>query len=181
MMHRSNSTNCCRRGLTLIEVVAGLALMGTLLAAMLSGKSRFTGQYHHAQRVLTAVELLDAFLIDRWPAIGEIDDSDSGDFAGESDMTWRISVVDDPVAADWHCRVVRVEVLDANWESDEPPLASVDLLVPDPPQEVSDVQDTDAVQANPLPFEDIRPDAGELNRLIPTEAERESPVFGERR
>ncbi len=194
-MHGSISTNCCRRGLTLIEVVAGLALMGTLVAAMLSAKSRFTGQYHYAQRVLTAVDAMDALLVNRWPTISAIEDSESGDFDDQEGLMWRAAVVDDQAAADWHCRVMRVDVLDSLSEPGDPPLATVDLLVPElpedlpqnvGPEEVPDSQDPEAVGAEQSSFDEIRPDAaqdeqpifheadpssGELNRPIQVESE----------
>jgi len=177
------STNCCRRGLTLIEVVAGLALMGTLVAAMLSGKSRFTGQYHHAQRVLAAVDAMDAFLIDRWPTVETIEDGESGDLEGQKNLGWRVSVVDDPVAADWHCRVVRVQVLDSLGEPGALPLVSVDLLVSDPPpsaeQDVPGSQDFDEVLNESSLFEEDRSGINESDRSI--QEENESSVPGQAR
>ncbi|MEZ6192078.1 MAG: type II secretion system protein [Phycisphaerales bacterium] len=131
-MQTSASTNCSRRGLTLIEVVAGLALMGTLLAAMLSAKGRFTRQQHHAQRVLVAVAALDDLLMESWHVLGTIEDTEYGEIEGQQGMTWRASVIEERAAEDWHCRIIRVEIIDATDNTDAEPLARVELLAPDP-------------------------------------------------
>jgi len=132
MMRSSTSTDCSRHGLTLIEVVAGLALIGTLLAAMLSAKSRFTGQHHRAQRVLAAVDALDELLMDQWPTLELIKGTEYGEFDLNPDMTWRAVIVEDQNTAEWHCRIIRVEILDATNKNQGGPLASVELLAADP-------------------------------------------------
>ena len=131
-MRASKLTTCCPRGLTLIEVVAGLALMGTLLAGMLTAKSRFTRQQVQSQRVLIAVEALDALLIEHWDEFQVMQRGWHGDFDGLDDMSWRASFVASGAASDWHCRVIRIEVLDQVERSRGESLASVELLVPDP-------------------------------------------------
>lgn len=136
------STDCSRRGLTLIEVVAGLALMGTLLVAMLSAKSRFSRQHHYAQRVLIAVDALDRLLIERWPELGAIEAIEQGDIEGRPDMVWRASVIDGQQTEQWHCRVIRIEVLEAVHELRTEPLASVELLAQDPAYRGEDPDET---------------------------------------
>ncbi len=145
-MRASKLTTCCPRGLTLIEVVAGLALMGTLLAGMLTAKSRFTRQQVQSQRVLVAVEALDALLIERWDEFHVIQRGSHGDFDGLEDMTWRASIVTSGAASDWHCRVIRIEVLDQVERSRGESLASVELLVPDPVylKELANKEDAEA-------------------------------------
>ena len=54
-MRLQRSLSRLRRGLTLIEVVAGLALMGTLLASLLVASSAHLRQIHTAQRGLAAL------------------------------------------------------------------------------------------------------------------------------
>lgn len=51
-----------RTGLTLIEVVAGLALMGTLLVAVLLGASSHLRQLRTARQKTSAIESLDRLL-----------------------------------------------------------------------------------------------------------------------
>lgn len=58
-----------RTGLTLIEVVAGLALMGTLLVTVLLGASSHLRQLRAAQQKTIAIESLDR-LLSLWSSDG---------------------------------------------------------------------------------------------------------------
>jgi prepilin-type N-terminal cleavage/methylation domain-containing protein len=131
-MKTLTSTNCSRRGLTLIEVIAGLALMGILLAGMLNAKSRFTRQHQHAQRVLIAVDALDRLLIKHWSELGAIEADERGEFEGRPDMFWKAGVVNNDTAGEWHCRVVRIKVFDTKPDTYTEPLVSVELMAIDP-------------------------------------------------
>ena len=53
------------RGLTLVEVVAALALLGTLLSAMLLARGRYVRQNMRAQESVEAVAVTDA-LLEQW-------------------------------------------------------------------------------------------------------------------
>lgn len=164
-MKSSILTNCSQRGLTLIEVVAGLALMGTLLAAMLSAKSKFTGQHHHAQLVLTAVTATDDLLMNHWQNIQELERLGGGDFKQHDDLTWTAKRIDDPSATEWYCKILRIQVMDATGSTGDPPLVSVDLLVPDPsavpPQTESGYVDEEETLDEPSRFAE---DEGEFER-----------------
>lgn len=126
-----SSTNYYRQGMTLIEVVAGLALMGTLLAAMLSAKGGYVRQQQYAQRVLTAVALADEFLVSHWHNIEALELIGGGRFSQHDGLTWSVTRIDDASAADWYCKILRFRVVDATGSADDPPLVSVDLLIPD--------------------------------------------------
>src|SRR4051812_8008804 len=52
-----------RRAMTLIEVVGGLALLGTLLVGVLLAKAKFTRQAATADRKLQAVSAADELLV----------------------------------------------------------------------------------------------------------------------
>ena len=60
-----------QRGLTLIEVLASLALLGALFTGVLIGKSRLTQQWSASQARLAAIERAGE-LLDRWHANGEL-------------------------------------------------------------------------------------------------------------
>ncbi len=129
------SNNCYRHGLTLIEVVAGLALMGTLLATMLTAKGRFTQQRHYAQRVLAAVDAADTMLAARWDKAGAAGGTDGwastdGVVANNDRLTWRTVEITDDQATAMRSRVIRLEVFDEQSNPEDPPLVSIDLLVP---------------------------------------------------
>src|SRR4051794_8506660 len=82
-----------RPAMTLVEVVAALALLGTLLAAVLVVRVRYARQSAAAERRLQAVAAADA-LLSAWhrdprslPRFG------SGQVAGDAQLAWRTAVV----------------------------------------------------------------------------------------
>lgn len=166
MKRNSTSTSYICRGMTLIEVVAGLALMGTLVAAMLTAKSRFNGQYQHAQRVLASVDALDKLLAEQWPALSMIEQPEHGVFESPKNMVWRAYVVDSQAAADWHCRVIRVEVRDRLNGSANETLASIDLWAIDPSYLAEDPEDDD-VEAESIDTERPSPDKNPTEERLP--------------
>src|SRR3954463_11233756 len=54
-----------RRGVTLVEVLAGLILMGTVLASVLIARGRFVRQWAQAEQRLAATRAADA-MMSRW-------------------------------------------------------------------------------------------------------------------
>jgi len=119
-------------GMTLVEVVAGLVVLGTLLAAVTVARGRFVRQGAEADRRLQATRAVDA-LLSQWlsgspqavpmrgqgPLIG-----------GAANQVWRTQVVRDPAAMELGAIVVRLEV----FESAAPTRATlaVDFLLPAP-------------------------------------------------
>ncbi len=121
-----------RRGATLIEVLAGLVLLGTILASALVARGRFQRQWRDADDKLAAVRAVDE-LVGDWlrlppgasPVPGE------GTLPGPSSLTWRTSWRADAGAQRLGVRVARLEVLDARRRAREPVL-SVEFLLPAP-------------------------------------------------
>ena len=114
-----------RRGLTLIEVVAALALMATLLVAVLAIKAGLARRRVAADRQLRAVAAADALLSGWWrdPATFPVDRS--GVTPTDPSLTWSTLVLPNRDAARLGGRVVRVDVRDAAAV-----VASVDVLLP---------------------------------------------------
>src|SRR3954447_2506410 len=81
------------RGLTLVEVVAGLALLATLLVAVLTTKARVTRQWTHAQRKLQDVSAADRLLADWWPRRDDFPRQSSGTVPGDARLRWRTMTV----------------------------------------------------------------------------------------
>jgi prepilin-type N-terminal cleavage/methylation domain-containing protein len=120
------------RGLTLVEVVAGLALLSTLLVAVLTTKARVTRQWSHAQRKLQAVAAADRLLGEWWPRRDEFPRQASGRVAGDSGLRWRTEPVANPPLNALRTSVVRLDILDerATRPADEV-LASVEVVLDD--------------------------------------------------
>lgn len=109
-----------RRGLTLIEVVAGIALLATLLVSILVAHNRHAQQVRQAQGRLAAIEQLDR-LLGEWAATGVWQPVGS---EGELDgFMWRVVESGARVPDELGSEIVRVELLEKDRV-----LASVELL-----------------------------------------------------
>ena len=124
-----------RRGSTLIEVLAGLALLASVLAALLVAKGNLARQWATSRRRCEAVQAADALLM-RWWQDPELFPR-SGDGEAPGGWRWHVEEATNPEAARLGGRVVRLEL----FESVPPPsgqkdaLASVELLIPRQPTE----------------------------------------------
>jgi type II secretory pathway pseudopilin PulG len=116
-------------GLTLVEVLAAVALLGTLLAASLIAAGRAKVQAADARRRLEAVERLDALLEDWWAQKDEIRIDATGPVGKDGRWQWRTRTVSNESAGAVEARVVAVEIRPAG-EADQPPAARVEILLP---------------------------------------------------
>jgi prepilin-type N-terminal cleavage/methylation domain-containing protein len=120
-----------RRGTTLIEVLAGLVILGTLLVSVALARGRFLRQWKQADQRLAAIHEADQ-LVEQWISgspesvpvnlTGRTDDSDQ--------HRWRTQSVPSAAAASLGSIVVRLTVYGPS--EDQLPLASVDFLVRNP-------------------------------------------------
>jgi hypothetical protein len=111
-------------------VVAGLALLGTVLVSLLLARSHATQQWALANRRIQAVRAADVLLSAWWQEQVSIPRSASGTIAGDSSMRWRTQLREDTALVPWKLRVVTLSILDAAAET-APPLAVVDVVVND--------------------------------------------------
>ncbi len=120
--------------MTLIEVVTGLVILGTVLASLAIARGRFARQWADADRKLAATRALDAQIAE-WmnlptPAVplrGE------GALTGVPGCIWRTETRRDAEGTRLSAVIVRVDAIQRN---NPQLLASVDLLVhvaPRPP------------------------------------------------
>ncbi len=134
------SRNCwkrrARRGLTLVEVVAGLALLATLLVSILMAYGLHSGQIRAAQDRLEAIHLADE-LLNSWtatgsmPAVGE-QERLNGD---RQDLWWRIVDGSTSGRPQNGLRTVRLEVVRRAFGTPDTVVTSVELFVMDTAQE----------------------------------------------
>lgn len=131
-------SNLGRRGFTLIEVIAGLALLGTLLASITIARARYVRQRAHAQRRLTAVAVADSLLTGWWQDPQTLPRDGSGNvIEGLQDMqwAWRTRSIDDTVALNAGVQIVRLEIRDGRSKGSVQPVVTVDVAVPAPQQQ----------------------------------------------
>ena len=121
-----------RRGLTLVEVAAGLALMAGLLVAMLAIKSRAARQLSDADRHLRGVAAADGLLSRWWADPSTLPVDASGTVPADPALTWQTRMSDaEPALARAGLRVVRLVVSDPRTPAGTSPvLASVEVTLP---------------------------------------------------
>jgi type II secretory pathway pseudopilin PulG len=118
--------------MTLVEVIAGLVVLGTLLAAVTVARGRFLRQWAEADRRVQATRAADA-LLSEWlsgsPQAVPIR-SQGPLVGGAANQIWRTQVIRDSAAAELGAIVVRLQV----FEMSAPAKATVtvDFLLPSP-------------------------------------------------
>jgi prepilin-type N-terminal cleavage/methylation domain-containing protein len=118
---------CCRQAFTLVEVVASLMLLGTLLVGVLVAHRRHVAQIRTATRRLEAVTAADE-LMESWRTKGVWGpESASGQFPNRGDLVWQWSVSTPPELRRVQAAVGRLEVYGADQQEGRP-LASVEIL-----------------------------------------------------
>jgi len=127
-----------RPGATLIEVLAGLVILGTLLVSIAAARGRFARQWVEADRRLTAVRATDKMLAE-WMAGAEqtIPIQAQGELAGAPKCWWRTREIASRGADELRSRVIRLEVFDRTNRS-RGPVFYVEFLVHDYRQRVAE-------------------------------------------
>lgn len=125
-----NSRNRLRPAMTLIEVVAGIALLGTVLTTTVLAQARLLRQHQRALVKLQAIEAVDQ-LLTQWSVDGtQIPQTASGVLLNTPHVTWctRLapSQTDGPLAV----AVVEFTAIAANDPPDWPPLVRIELATP---------------------------------------------------
>jgi type II secretory pathway pseudopilin PulG len=98
--------------MTLVEVVGGLALLATLLVALLLAKARYTRQAAGADRRLRAVAAAEVLLTGWRQDARSLPRSGSGGVAGDEGFVWRTQTVANPDVNEMGAAVVRLDIID---------------------------------------------------------------------
>ncbi len=134
---------CSRRaGLTLIEVIAAIAILGTVLVALVIAKSRHTRQTVRAERARVAVRAADELIANWWMDDQQVPIGKQGRFEDTPSIRWRTRLVSNQSVNQLDARVVRVEILhtDERFEPTTSVLFNVDLVLPEPEKEPVSVE-----------------------------------------
>lgn len=122
-----------RAGLTLLEVIAGIAILSTILVLAVVSRSRQARQLALSQRIDRAVTAADELIADWYVDPAPMPLGQSGPVEGQEGMAWRIFAVSNDRVEQLGARVVRVQVLQERSshgiEAGEV-LTEVDLVLP---------------------------------------------------
>lgn len=122
-------SRCCRpKGLTLVEVIASLALLSTVLITVLTAWTRHSKQVDVAFRKSEAIQLLDQQIASWYSADSELPVNQSGVFTSKPEYTWQTKLLSAKTTNnDW--KVATLEILVFDQRRRDKPLAKVELLV----------------------------------------------------
>ena len=140
-------SGCSRRaGLTLIEVVAAIAILGTLLVGIVLASARHTRQIADTRQIDTIVRAADDLLAQWWVDPDEIPIGQSGVIETSPSLAWRTYLVANSDVEDLGARVLRVEVgppgkVGAALGPNDKTIVTVDLVLP---QEEKSSDESDA-------------------------------------
>ena len=118
-------------GVTLIEVLVSLALLGSLAVAMVLARGRLVDQHRLALQKAQAVQVADGLLA-HWLAQGkeEFPIDASGRVESHDDWVWQTRQVPLPELDPFNAQVVRLTIMDTGVPGKPVELTSVDVVVP---------------------------------------------------
>ena len=117
--------------MTLIEVLAGLVVLGTVLASVTIARGRFMHQAARAHQKIEATRAVDE-MISTWLSgpPDAIRVPSQGSLEGTTNLSWRTAWRADRAAESLGARIVRLDVVDRTAPRDDPNL-SIEFVVRD--------------------------------------------------
>jgi len=116
-----------RRGATLVELLCGLVVLGTLLSAVTIARGRFLRQWSVADKRLAVSKALEPML-EEWVNVPSEAVPREGSLPAEG-CIWQTRLSADPAAAALDAVVVHVDVFKIGQRRGTPPLLSIEFLV----------------------------------------------------
>ena len=118
-----------RHGLTLLEVVAGLTLLATLLVGTILTYGSHIRQVKAAQQRLNATEIAERLLVEWYESEDGPPIRDEQIIEGTEGLRWRTTPLEATDSNPFQARIVRLEIFDPKTGAEPLPLVYVDLLM----------------------------------------------------
>ncbi len=116
--------------MTLIEVVAGLAILATVLSSIIAIKVRTVHASRLAGQRRAAVSAADALLSTWWQDRSAFPRAASGPVPGHADLVWQTQTLPNPTARTLGADVVRLDLFSGNHLQGGESLVSVEVVLP---------------------------------------------------
>ena len=146
-MRMRRATSWLRRpaAVTLVEAVAGTAILATVLVAILIAAGRLRTQSARAERRVEACRIADGLLRAWWPERQKLPRDDSGQVPDHPGWTWKTQPVANEAAEEMGAAVVALEVYSpaAAGVAAAGAAARVEIVLPDRSNEKGIETDTD--------------------------------------
>ena len=114
-------------GATLIEAVAGLAILGSLLVSLIVAGANFRRQNQAANKIETACKLLDEFLLMNENSLSLLAENQEGSLAKKG-WRWESEILPAPATDILKARKLKIYAIGPDSDS---PDASVEILIDD--------------------------------------------------
>ena len=124
-----------RKAFSLIELIAAIAVLGTLLVGIVLAKARHTRQLARADRVHEAVLAADDLLATWWADGPGIPSNSRGPTPTDDTLQWTTRPVEHDALERLGARVIRVSIHDSSDTTTTEALFHVDLVVPATPED----------------------------------------------
>lgn len=119
-------------GVTLIEVLAALTLLGSLAVVMVLSRGQLMSQHRRAEQKLEAVRVADALLASWWAeGSGSVPINADGAVATHENWVWDTRAITKRDLEPFEARVVRLRILDTQTTGEPIELTSVDVVLPE--------------------------------------------------
>lgn len=132
-MYVKSTASSRHSGLTLIEVVVGLALLSTLLVSLLMAQRRHWRQIQAARQKLAACKAADELLTGWYSGSASVPLARSGGVPNNRALRWRTRVVPNRETRRWGMELVRLTIHSAeatdSLERESRPFLTVDVVV----------------------------------------------------
>ncbi len=123
------------RGSTLVEVIAGLGLLGTLLVALVLARSRLLEQNALAQKKMDAAAVAERLLASWWTSGEPMPREERGEADGHR---WQTRVVSNDALRACDGEILRLELLAQTPALSGDPLVAVEIALPRPEADAKD-------------------------------------------
>ena len=120
-----------RMAMTLVEIVAALALLSGVLVGILMATAGYTAQWSRAQKRIAAVAATDGLLKQWWRDVGRLPVDGTGTLPGEPELSWQTRRRNVNELDGLGTIVVRLEVREHGAQVGEP-LLMMDLVLNEP-------------------------------------------------
>lgn len=127
------STKCRARGLSLIEVMLGMAILGLFLTSIFIAQARLIRQSVIAKNKANVITAVDALLASWTLDWQNLPAEDTGTFPGHDQWQWQTHLADDPQWAELGLQKVELTVTENANDTVEPLLKmELALAIPRP-------------------------------------------------
>lgn len=132
---RSSMRSKHKIGFTLIEVMAGLAILGSVLVAVVMARGRYLEQSVAARHKAEAVRVADGLLTQWWSDPERLPRSDSGEVEG---FRWETQSRQPEALADLQAEVLTLSLFPPDEaddaEAEYEPILDIEIVIPAPPE-----------------------------------------------